>query len=427
MGTGNEKLPITNYHLPFTNPLHIALFTYSTKPRGGVVHTLALAEHLQALGHQVHVYALGKDENSAFFRPTTAPFTLIPAGEASEDEPLDERIQRYIQTYYQFLTRQQAAPFDIYHAQDCISANALWRAREAGVIPWFVRTIHHLDDFTSPSLIECQNNSVYRPDHRLVVSRYWQQRLAAEFGVETEIIHNGVDVERFRPPSPAQRAAARAHFGLSDPLVFLNIGGVEPRKNSIRLLQAFERVWRELAAQGRSSALVLAGGDTLLDYQPYRDEFAAILSQSEVQPGRDIFVRGIAPEAEIPLLYHAADVLAFPSVKEGWGLVALEAMASGLPVLASDLPVFREYLHPETNAVLVDPLDTGAIAAGLLRLAQDDSLRQRLAAAGPLTAQKFGWAATAQAHTEYYQALCAEKKYRPKTFPEAVFQTRNTE
>lgn len=410
MSVGNKKLPITNYHLPFTH-LHIALFTYSTKPRGGVVHTLALAEHLQALGHQVHVYALGKDEKSTFFRPTSAPFTLIPAGEAAEDEPLDERIQRYIHTYYQFLTRHQTAPFDIYHAQDCISANALWRVREAGIIPWFARTIHHLDDFTSPSLIECQNNSVYRPDYRLVVSRYWQQRLAAEFGVETAIIHNGVDVSRFQPPSPAQRAEARAYLGLAEQVVFLNIGGVEPRKNSIRLLQAFEKVRRELAAQGRSSALVLAGGDTMLDYQPYRDEFAAVLEQSDIKPGRDIFLRGIVPEAEIPLLYRAADVLAFPSVKEGWGLVALEAMASGLPVLASDLPVFREYLQAEDNALLVDPLDTEAIAAGLVRLAGDDSLRQRLAAAGPLTAQRFSWAATAEAHAAYYQVLIGERRF----------------
>jgi glycosyltransferase-like protein len=397
---------ITNNQLPIsTPPLRIALFTYSTKPRGGVVHTLALAEHLQGLGHHVHVYALGKDENSRFFRDTSAPFTLIPAGEASEDEPLDERIQRYIQTYYQFITQHRPGPFDIYHAQDCISANALWRAREAGVIPGYVRTIHHIDDFTSPSLIECQNNSVYRPDHRLVVSRYWQQRLAAEFRVETTIIHNGVDVSRFRPARPAQRAEARAYLGLGEQLVILNIGGVEPRKNSIRLLQAFEVVHQKLADQGKTSVLVLAGGDTLLDYQPYRDEFAAILAQSVLKPGRDIFLRDVVPETEIPLLYHAADVLAFPSVKEGWGLVVLEAMASGVAVLAADLPVFREYLHPEKNAILVDPLDTQAIAIGLLRLAQDDKLRQYLAAAGPAIARNYSWLATAEAHLDYYYTL----------------------
>jgi glycosyltransferase-like protein len=396
-----SKIP-KGYNVENPKSLRIALFTYSTKPRGGVVHTLALAEHLQALGHRVHIYALGKDERSAFFRPTSAPFTLIPAGSPGDDEPLDERIQRYIQTYYEFLTRHRPGPFDLYHAQDCISANALWRLREAGLIPWFVRTIHHIDDFVSPVLIDCQNHSIFRPDFRLVVSRTWQQRLAQEFGVESTVIHNGVELSRFQPASQAARAEARTKLGLVEQRVFLNIGGIEPRKNSLRLLQAFQVVRRTLAAQGQAAVLLMAGGDTLLDYAPYRAEFFQALEQSDLQVDRDIFLLGVAPDDLIPVLYQAADVLAFPSVKEGWGLVALEAMAAGVPVLASDLPVFREYLRSEENALLVDPLNGPSIAAGMLRLVQDEGLRCRLVAAGLVTAKQFSWAATAQAHTESY-------------------------
>jgi glycosyltransferase-like protein len=398
----NRKSKIEN-----PKSLRVALFTYSTKPRGGVVHTLALAEHLQALGHRVHIYALGKDEQSAFFRPTAAPFTLIPAGSPGDDELLDERIQRYIQTYYEFLTRHRPGPFDLYHAQDCISANALWRLREDGMIPWFVRTIHHIDDFVSPVLIDCQNHSIYRPDFRLVVSRTWQERLAQEFGVESTVIHNGVELSRFQPASPSARAKARAKLGLAEQWVFLNIGGIEPRKNSLRLLRAFETVRQALAVQGQAAVLLMAGGDTLLDYALYRAEFFQALEQSDLQIDRDIFLLGVAPDDLIPVLYQAADGLVFPSVKEGWGLVALEAMAAGVPVLASDLPVFREYLRSEENALLVDSLDETAIAGGMLRLVRDESLRQRLAVAGPSTAKAFSWAATAQAHADYYQAILA--------------------
>jgi glycosyltransferase involved in cell wall biosynthesis len=162
-----------------------------------------------------------------------------------------------------------------------------------------------------------------------------------------------------------------------------------------------------LAAQGQAAVLLLAGGDTLLDYAPYRAEFFQALAESDLQVERDIFLLGVTPDDLIPRLYQAADVLAFPSVKEGWGLVALEAMAAGVPVLASDLPVFREYLRSEENALLVDPLDEAAIAAGLLRLVQDESLRGRLAAAGPATAKAFSWVATAQAHADYYHAVLA--------------------
>lgn len=388
-----------------SGPLRIAIFTYSTKPRGGVVHTLALAEQLQALGHTVHIYALGKDQQNTFFRPTTVAFTIIPVEGTKAGEAMDERIQRYIQTYYECLAGQGAASFDIYHAQDCVSANALWRLREDRLIPAFVRTVHHVDDFVSPILIECQNNSIHRPDHRIVVSRYWQKRLADEFKVDSTVIYNGVDVNRFQPASPAGRIEARAALGLPDQLIFLHIGGIEPRKNSIRLLQAFESVHRSLAANGRAGVLLMAGGDTLLDYTPYRTEFFEVLDHSYLQLDKDVFLPGVVPDSHMPLLYQAADILAFPSVKEGWGLVALEAMASGLAVLTSDLPVFHEYLCSEENALLVDPHSEEAIAGGLLRLAEDNQLRHRLAAAGPATAQRFSWAMTAQAHVDYYRAV----------------------
>ncbi len=389
-----------------TSPLRIALFTYSTKPRGGVIHTLALAEHLQALGHAVHIFALGKDQ-TGFFRPTTVPFTLIPFGALPDDVALDERIQRYIQTYFDFLMADRSAPFDIYHVQDCVSANAVWRVREAGRLPAFVRTIHHVDDFVSPGLIQCQKDSINRPDHRIVISHYWQDWLQDEFGVTSIVIHNGVDLRRYQPPTAAHRSAARAQLGLTDEFAFLNIGGLEPRKNTIRLLRAYQRTKRNLEAQGRRSVLLLAGGETMLDYTPYRQEFFALLEQYGLQSHHDVRLLGVIPDDQMPSLYHAADTLAFPSVKEGWGLVVLEALASELPVLSSTLPVFHEYLRSGDNALLVDPFDEAAIADGLLQLASNPDLRRRLALAGRPTAQQFSWDTTARAHEACYRQWLA--------------------
>lgn len=392
-------------HIP--ERLRIALFTYSTKPRGGVIHTLSLAEALCALGHDVHIFALGKDQHG-FFRPTTVPFSLIPIDLLPKEMPLDEKISIYIQSYYEYMLADTQDPFDIYHVQDCVSANAVWRVREEGKIGWFVRTIHHVDDFVSPSLIECQQHSIYRPDRRIVVSRDWQRRMGDEFGVAAEVVYNGVDA-RFQPPSQEQRAAARAEFGLDDEFVFLNIGGVEPRKNSIRLLKAFERVRQTLAADRDESMLLLAGGETFLDYEPYRAQFAAELERSSLRRDQDLRLLGVIPDEQMLPLYHAADALVFPSVKEGWGLVVTEALATGLPVLASDLPVFHEYLRAGENALLVDPFDEVAIADGMLRLVADAELRRRLIAAGPPTAGQFSWQASAQAHIGLYRRWLAER------------------
>ncbi len=386
---------------PITNkPLRIAMFTYSTKPRGGVTHTLALCEALSALGHDVHIFALGKDQQG-FFRPIGVPYTLVPIENFPKEMPLDEKISRYIQAYYDFMMEHLAEPFDIYHVQDCVSANAVWRLREQGKIGWFVRTIHHVDDFTSPSLIECQNNSLYRPDERIVVSRDWQRRLKNEFGLDAAVIFNGVD-PRFQPPTPEQRAAARAAFGLDDQFVYLNIGGVEPRKNSIRLLAAFEQVHKQLAAQGRRSVLMMAGGETLLDHEPYRREFAAKLSESPLVVDDEIRLLGVMPDDRMVQLYHAADAFVFPSVKEGWGLVAMEAMQARLPLLISDLPVFHEYARNEENALFVDPFSEQSLAEGMLRLATDEQLRKALCEGGPQTALQFSWQNAAQAHLDCY-------------------------
>ena len=96
-------------------------------------------------------------------------------------------------------------------------------------------------------------------------------------------------------------------------------------------------------------------------------------------------------------------------MKEGWGLVVLEAMASGLPVLTSDIPVFKEYLQHEENAIMVSAEDESSIAAGIEKLAIDLKLKQRLASSGPKTAELYSWESTAKAHLEYYYELLSAK------------------
>jgi glycosyltransferase involved in cell wall biosynthesis len=114
---------------------------------------------------------------------------------------------------------------------------------------------------------------------------------------------------------------------------------------------------------------------------------------------------GTVPDAELPAWYAAADVLAFPSTKEGWGLAVLEAMSAGLPVVTSDLPVFREYLHPGRDALMVPVDDPPALAAALARVLDDPRLAARLRTAALATAERFSWARSAAEHQALYTAL----------------------
>jgi glycosyltransferase involved in cell wall biosynthesis len=118
-------------------------------------------------------------------------------------------------------------------------------------------------------------------------------------------------------------------------------------------------------------------------------------------------VRSLGPldDERVARAYRAADVLAFPSTREGFGLVPLEALAAGLVVVASDIDVLREFLADGVNALLVPVGDPPALAAALLRAATDPELAARLRAAGALAAARYSWARSAEAHEPVYAAL----------------------
>ncbi|MDQ1664055.1 MAG: hypothetical protein QOH75_86, partial [Actinomycetota bacterium] len=114
---------------------------------------------------------------------------------------------------------------------------------------------------------------------------------------------------------------------------------------------------------------------------------------------------GMVPDVDIPQWYAAADVLAFPSVKEGFGLAVLEAMSAGTPVVTSDLPVFREYLVAGRDALLIEPGDVEALAAALLSTMEDPALRHALISAGAHVAARFTWQESARQHLAIYEEL----------------------
>jgi glycosyltransferase-like protein len=377
-------------------PLPVGLVTYSVKPRGGVVHTLALAETLHAAGYPVRVIALG-EPGAGFFRPVAAPFTIIAAPPSLPT--LEERVFANVDALAAGLGRL-AADYPILHTQDCISARAACRVRDgsAAAPPVVIRTVHHVDDFTSPSLIDCQRQAILEPDRILVVSARWQEILADDYGTHAEVVHNGVDVARFQAADPALARALRQRAGAAGRPLILGVGGIEPRKGSDTLMAAVA----DLRRSGRRPVLAVVGGHSFQDYREYRDRVLSSLPGLGLRLDADVMLLGTVPDAELPGWYAAADVLAFPSTKEGWGLAVLEAMSAGLPVVASDLPVFREYLRPGRDALMVPVDDADALAAALAEVLDDPSLADRLRSAGRAVCERFTWARSAAEHRKIY-------------------------
>jgi glycosyltransferase-like protein len=380
----------------------VLLVCHSTRPRGGLIHTLSLGEALLAVGIDAHLVALG-DPGAGLFRPTPLPHTIVAAPPPAAE--LEDRVFGAVDALEAGLERlcPDAA---VLHAQDCIAARAACRIRDGHGRPprsdvAVVRTVHHVDDFTTPALIECQQRAILDPDRILVVSDHWQKQLAADYGVDATVVRNGVDPNRFGTGAPGEREEFRTRAGAGpDTFLVLTVGGIEPRKGSVTLLEAMA----ELVAgtTGPRPVLAVVGGHTFFDYRAYRDNALARLPELGLVEGRDVLLLGTVSEADLGAWYRAADAFAFPSVKEGFGLVVLEALGAGLPVVASDIPVFVEYLQDGHNALLVPPDEPAALATALGRLADDPDLRRRLAEGGRPLVDRFTWAASARTHREIY-------------------------
>jgi glycosyltransferase-like protein len=384
-------------------PPRVALFTYSTVPRGSVVHAAHLADALHDAGWAVTLYALHKgndNDGSGFFRPLRAQLRLVPAGPAPASTAALVRQRR------QELVTHLAASggqHDLYHAQDCLTASALLDLRAQGRWPPLVRTVHHVEAFSDPYLARCQERSIREVDLCLTVSRAAQRDVERGFGVRAFRVGNGVCADRFWRVDRARIAAWQARLGPGGPVV-LAVGGVEERKNSVRLLRAFAL----LRDRHPGARLWILGGATVLDHGATR---AAFERQRQALPAatRDAVVElGVVPEDDVPALYHLADVLALPSLHEGFGLAALEALAAGLPVVVADRAPFTEFLD-QSFATLVDPLSEPAITAGLIQALDDTAARRER---GLACAESHSWGRVAALHVQHYHRLLTEETIR---------------
>jgi glycosyltransferase-like protein len=390
--------------------LKIGLLTHSVNPRGGVVHTVELAEALQEAGHAVTVMAPALP-GERLFRDVSCAVELVEVAERTADTT--RMIRMRIAAYVSHLSAPLASGrrsdrFDVLHAQDGIGANALASLRERSVIRGYVRTVHHVDHFDDPAIDALEARAIRHARNVVCVSETWRQALLDDYGVSATLIANGVNRRRFAPLAAAgdsdgdvaagdRNVARRLGLKPGAPLIVC-VGGIEERKNTVRILQAFQRLRRRFAR----AQLAVVGGASLLDHSRYRANFDAALRASGLGAGagRDVVITGPVTDADLPGVLRLADAVAFPSVREGFGLVALEALACGTPAVVSRIAPFTEYLS-DGDVEWADPLDVESIAAAL------GSAVSRGKFAPPAVCERYSWSASAAAHVALYRAFVA--------------------
>jgi phosphatidylinositol alpha-mannosyltransferase len=218
---------------------------------------------------------------------------------------------------------------------------------------------------------------------RIAVSPAARHFISRYFPGEYKIVPNGVEPGRY------QRAVPIARYRDGVPNI-LFVGRMEPRKGLIHLLRAFRKLQRD----GVRARLLLVGTG------PGEREARRYVLTRQLE---DVEFLGRVPEGQKAQLFKTADIYVSPATgRESFGIVLLEAMSAGAPIICSDIHGYRGVVRRERDGILVEPGNADALAASIRRLIDDPQLRAQLSRAGEERAQLFTWERVGQAVEEYY-------------------------
>ncbi|HKY19971.1 MAG TPA: glycosyltransferase family 1 protein [Vicinamibacterales bacterium] len=224
--------------------------------------------------------------------------------------------------------------------------------------------------------------AAHKSDRILTVSESSKRDILKFFKVSPDkivVTPNAIDDRFSAPPSDEHVTDTRERYQLSHSYL-LYVGNIKPHKNLERLIEAFHLVRN----QGRSELELLIIGDEISKLQALR----RAVHKYDIH--RYVRFLGYVPDKTLAVLYRLASVFVFPSLYEGFGLPPLEAMASGTPVVTSNVSSLPEVVG--NAAVLVDPYDAAAIAHGIATVLRSTHLRGELRERGLNRVQEFSWA-----------------------------------
>lgn len=295
---------------------------------------------------------------------------------------------------------------DIYHGT--FNVLPLRRTARASIV-----TIHDMAVFAHPEAYGHKfaaygrvlvRGAIRRATRIIAISRATAdeiERYVPGFAEKVVVIPNGVGSEFVRAADVPIAAAHDECRRLRIPTPFiLFVGNLEPKKNLPRLIEAFHRF---RVATGAPHSLVVVG-------QTLPKGPTSGIQSAQIGRGSGVIFPGYVPDAHLPLLYRAADLVAYPSIYEGFGMPVLEAMAAGTPVLTSSVSSLPEVAGG--TCLLVDPFDPDAIAAGLHRGIHDVDWRRDASHRGRRRAAELSWEANAAQTARVYHELHAHRRAR---------------
>ncbi|MFN2566615.1 MAG: glycosyltransferase family 4 protein [Gemmatimonadaceae bacterium] len=362
---------------------------YSWDAHGGVqAHVRNLSASLMRRGHEVLVLAPSDAEPTephvrivgrpfrVRFNGSVVPLCIDPTSAAVVRDALEE-----------------FAP-DIVHVHEPLSPSTSMLGVLYSPAPT-VATFHaYIEDDTVSAQLYTAVAPLVRPvwnrvDFRIAVSQAARWTVGSRMGSQQcSIIPNGANVEHFEGAAPAELPAGRK---------LLFVGRLEPRKGFRYAVRAFAEL-----ADGFPDVQLVVVGDG-----PQR----TLLRRLEPRARERVHMIGAVTQAELPTFHAASDIFLAPATgRESFGVVLVEAMAAGLPVVASNLPGYSEVVRPGREALLVPPRNADALARATASLLDNPTLAARLGQAGRLRARTFSWHLVAARVERVYEGVVRTKR-----------------
>ena len=350
----------------------------------------------------VHALARVDQKNEyvlMYARPNPGCSVDLPSGSnfTAKELPIRERLLTILwqRLRVPISADRLTGPVDVFHAPDFVLPpikNAV-----------SILTVHDLaflihpecaDDRLRRFLEQAVPRSIARADYILADSENTKSDVVCLMDADPDrvfVVPGAVDPV-FAPAAQVAVDETRARYQL-DRHYILGLGTIEPRKNWPRLIEAYARF---RTSTGLPHQLVIAGGNGWLTEETFA-------SASRSPYSEDICFTGRIPDETLVPLITGADVFAYPSLYEGFGLPPLEAMACGTPVVCSNTSALPECA--EGAALLVSPTDPDAIAEALEQICTDDSVRHDLKRRGTARAAEYGWEVSASRLVQIYEQV----------------------
>jgi len=365
-------------------------------PGGVVNHISSLEHHFTRMGHEVKIIAPASRVLPAFgdrFIPIGRPRPIPTSGSIA-------RVTISLWLSSNVKSVLDAESFDVIHLHEplmpMLCTTVLRMSNTANVGTFHAVAGRPGYDFGKPLATILLRKWFRRLDGRIAVSKPAMEFASKYFPGDYHIIPNGVDFEHFSSDvSPIDEF-------MDGKLNILFVSRLEKRKGLNYLLQAYQQVKREIP----NSRLIAVGPGTRL-----RHKYEKWVARNNVE---DVVFIGYASYDDLPRYYKTADIFCVPATgHESFGIILLEAMAAGKPIVATSIEGYATLINDGVEGFLVPPRDVGRLAQALLSLLTDDSLRQKMGAEGRAKVVDYGWERIAQRVLDYYASVLSGAEANP--------------